>query len=229
MFPLANFLSDRSYTMISANILLVDDDPQKLRPGLPTILLTGITGHGNEELGGEAVKVGAYAFIHKPIDRDYFLAWLKRTRHTWQLGKQAESQRQALEVHAHQLEQTVELRTPELARPHDNKVRLRSVSVPSTFSATRANDGWLSRPSGRTIFTIHPEDHEWSINSCLRMTAKQTGHDFEYRMIAADGRIVWLRDLVTAVLEAGTPVKLIGVMADVSERHKMVETLQTGQ
>ncbi len=38
-------------------------------------------------------------------------------------------------------------------------------------------------------------------------------------MIAADGRVVWLRDLVTVLIENGNPVKLVGVMVDITERQ----------
>ena len=48
---------------------------QVLRPTTPTLLMTG---HGNREIAIDAVRKGAYAFIEKPIDRDYFIAWLQR-------------------------------------------------------------------------------------------------------------------------------------------------------
>ena len=32
-------------------------------------------------------------------------------------------------------------------------------------------------------------------------------HDFEYRMVTADGLAVWLRDLVSVVVENGQPVE----------------------
>ena len=40
-------------------------------------------------------------------------------------------------------------------------------------------------------------------------------------MIASDGRIVWLRDIVTVVSEEGKPVKLRGLMVDVTEQRRM--------
>jgi PAS domain S-box-containing protein len=44
-------------------------------------------------------------------------------------------------------------------------------------------------------------------------------HEFEYRMIAADGRTVWLRDICSVVVEDERPVSLRGVMVDVTERR----------
>jgi signal transduction histidine kinase len=45
----------------------------------------------------------------------------------------------------------------------------------------------------------------------------------EYRLIAADGRIIWLHDLVSLVVEDGEPVRLRGVMFDITERRRLQE------
>ena len=36
-----------------------------------------LTGHGDRSLGVEVLEAGAYTFVPKPIDREYFTAWLK--------------------------------------------------------------------------------------------------------------------------------------------------------
>jgi signal transduction histidine kinase/ActR/RegA family two-component response regulator len=61
---------------------------------------------------------------------------------------------------------------------------------------------------------------------CRQATRDKRDHEFEYRMIAADGGTVWLRDLVTVVVENDQPVKLRGVMVDVTERKRADEALQ---
>jgi PAS domain S-box-containing protein len=75
---------------------------------------------------------------------------------------------------------------------------------------------------------IHPDDREWATNFCVSATHAKRPHDFEYRMVAADGRIVWLHDVVTVVVENDRPVRLRGVMLDISER-KRGEALLTGE
>src|SRR5256886_13697930 len=45
------------------------------RPDTPTLM---ITGHGQDDLAGRALRRGAYDFIQKPIDRDCFVALLHR-------------------------------------------------------------------------------------------------------------------------------------------------------
>ncbi len=73
---------------------------------------------------------------------------------------------------------------------------------------------------------MHPDDRGWAPLFCSRATAQRRDHEFEYRMIAADGRIVWLRDIVTVVVENDRPVRLRGVMVDITEQKKAAEGLR---
>ena len=86
---------------------------RRLRPDTPTLL---ITGHGQHDLVVQALRGGAYDFIPKPIDRDYFVASLKRAIETRHLRRQLDEQRAALE-------RTVEERTRELRKANDVKDR----------------------------------------------------------------------------------------------------------
>ena len=70
---------------------------RKLRPKTPTLL---ITGHGEHDLAVQALRGGAYDFVQKPIDRDYFVASLERAIEMRKLERQVEDQRHALERHA---------------------------------------------------------------------------------------------------------------------------------
>ncbi|HZO74865.1 MAG TPA: hybrid sensor histidine kinase/response regulator [Ktedonobacteraceae bacterium] len=84
---------------------------RELQPSTPTLL---ITGHGDHNLAIQALRGGAYDFIQKPIDRDYFIAALQRAVQTRQLARQVAEQQQALEQHTRMLELTVQERTREL-------------------------------------------------------------------------------------------------------------------
>src|SRR5437879_6508494 len=80
-------------------------------PDTPTLL---ITGHGEHDLVVDALRGGAYDFIQKPIDRDYFVASLVRATQMRQLGRRAKEQQLALERHLNELEAIVEERTRDL-------------------------------------------------------------------------------------------------------------------
>lgn len=68
---------------------------------------------------------------------------------------------------------------------------------------------------------IHAEDRAAAIEFCARSTAALQDHELEYRMMTADGRIVWLRDIVTVGVQDGRPVKLRGVMIDITARKQL--------
>ena len=70
-------------------------------PKTPTLL---ITGHGEHDLAVQALRGGAYDFVAKPIDRDYFVASLERAIDMRRLDRQVEEQKLALERHARVLD-----------------------------------------------------------------------------------------------------------------------------
>ncbi len=72
---------------------------------------------------------------------------------------------------------------------------------------------------------IHPEDRAWAVEFCLRATREKRKHDFEYRMLAADGRTVWLRDIVSVAVEGGEAATLRGIMVDVTEQKRTEQAL----
>src|SRR5438034_8708387 len=81
--------------------LAVLEEIRKLRPKTPTVL---ITGHGEHDLAVQALRGGAYDFVQKPIDRDYFVASLERAIELRRLERRVDEQRLALERHARVLE-----------------------------------------------------------------------------------------------------------------------------
>jgi PAS domain S-box-containing protein len=87
---------------------------------------------------------------------------------------------------------------------------------------------WLSEPTFWKDH-IHPDDREWAVNLCAAATAEQRDHEFEYRMLAADGRAVWLRDLVTVVAEGDRATRLRGVMLDITERKRAEVVLRESE
>lgn len=76
---------------------------------------------------------------------------------------------------------------------------------------------------------IHPDDEQWAVGFCMSAIAELRDHEFQYRMIAADGRAVWLHDFVTVTVENNGVVKLQGVMVDISEHKSAEQELQTSQ
>jgi PAS domain S-box-containing protein len=92
--------------MPGMNGLELMEEARKLRPVTPTLL---ISGHGDDDFGIRSLQCGAYAFIKKPIDRNHFVAWLKRAIEFRHLSRE-------LEDHNAKLEGLVRERTAELER-----------------------------------------------------------------------------------------------------------------
>ena len=81
---------------------------------------------------------------------------------------------------------------------------------------------WLSEPNF-WVDHIHPDDRDKAISFCQQSTQEGRNHEFEYRAIASDGSVVWLRDLVTVESAEGKPVRLKGVMIDITALKRAEE------
>lgn len=73
---------------------------------------------------------------------------------------------------------------------------------------------------------IHPEDRDAVLKYCAESTQHLSNHEFEFRMLAADGRAVWLKDFVRVEALAGRAVRLRGVMVDITARKEMEAKLR---
>jgi PAS domain S-box-containing protein len=76
---------------------------------------------------------------------------------------------------------------------------------------------------------LHPDDRDGAVTFSVKATSEKRSHHFEYRMIAADGRVVWLRDLVAVVVEGDRAALLRGVMFDITNRKQAEEALRRAQ
>jgi two-component system, sensor histidine kinase and response regulator len=84
---------------------------KKIRPDTPTLL---ITGHGDHELAVQALRAGAYDYVTKPIDREYFVSSLSRAIECHSLSREVSTKRQELLHHVENLEACVHERTLDL-------------------------------------------------------------------------------------------------------------------
>jgi PAS domain S-box-containing protein len=87
---------------------------------------------------------------------------------------------------------------------------------------------WLSEPTFWKDH-IHPEDREWALQLRQTATAEKRDHEFEYRMIAADESVVWLRGLVTVVVEGDRVTRVRGLMVDLTNGKQAEEALRQAQ
>jgi PAS domain S-box-containing protein len=76
---------------------------------------------------------------------------------------------------------------------------------------------------------LHPDDRDWAYEFWVKATREKRPHEMEYRMLAADGRTVWLRDIVSVTVEGDIATKLRGIMVDVTERKRAEVALNEGE
>jgi PAS domain S-box-containing protein len=70
---------------------------------------------------------------------------------------------------------------------------------------------------------LHPLDREQAVGARRQAIAEGRDHSLEYRVLAADGREVWLHDTIHVVLDAeGRPIQLRGVAID-STKGKLAQ------
>ena len=87
---------------------------------------------------------------------------------------------------------------------------------------------WIDDPNF-WVDHLHPDDRERTIALCRAATEKLQNHTLEYRLLAADGRVVWVRDIVTVIGEEGRAVRARGIMLDVTLQREAAATMRRSQ
>jgi PAS domain S-box-containing protein len=86
----------------------------------------------------------------------------------------------------------------------------------------REPDFWARR--------IHPDDREAVMQVYRDALAGRHDHDYEYRAVTADGREVWLRDIVHVVRDADAqPITLRGLTVDLTELKRSERALHQSE
>jgi PAS domain S-box-containing protein len=76
---------------------------------------------------------------------------------------------------------------------------------------------------------IHPEDRDFVFAFCRKATEEKRNHELEFRMLTAGDRVVWIRDIATVIVENERPVKIRGVLLDITERKNLEDQLRQSQ
>ncbi|GFE62336.1 PAS domain S-box protein [Geobacter sp. AOG2] len=87
---------------------------------------------------------------------------------------------------------------------------------------------WLSEP-GFYHNHIHPEDNDRVMGLCRKIAREKISRQFDFRMIAANGNTLWLRNTVSVVIEDDSPPILRGLMLDITERKMALDSLRESE
>ena len=85
---------------------------------------------------------------------------------------------------------------------------------------------WLTRPYfWREV--LHPDDRERTIQAYHALLQAGSDHTIEYRMVRADGRVIWVRDAGYPTLDAtGQPIHIRGLLTDMTARRQADQATQ---
>ncbi len=71
---------------------------------------------------------------------------------------------------------------------------------------------------------IHPDDRDWVLRMAMDAETSAGTYDVEYRMVAKDGRVVWVHDQAVLIRdEQGDPKFWQGVWVDLTEKKRAAE------
>jgi PAS domain S-box-containing protein len=73
---------------------------------------------------------------------------------------------------------------------------------------------------------VHPDDREKATAAYLEAMVKQQPYHCEYRMIAADKRVVWIRESAVVLSENGQASVFRGIFQDITEQKRAAEELE---
>jgi PAS domain S-box-containing protein len=148
----------------------------------------------------------------------------------------ARAETEASEQRFRDLVQTLDAIVWESHPPAETVARHHANPRPFAFVSQRAEDilgypvdRWLADPEFWTQL-IHPGDRDRVLMACRTGLAEGTGEELDYRVIAADGRIVWLRDVVRVSRDAeGRVQRQRGLMIDITARKLTEEALRQSE
>ena len=76
---------------------------------------------------------------------------------------------------------------------------------------------------------IHPEDKDYTIKYCRDSSQHLNNYEFDYRMIKANGGVIWLHDIVKVGRKNGKSETLWGFMIDITDRKKVEEEMHMAE
>ncbi len=110
--------------------------------------------------------------------------------------------------------------------------KIRTVCGPSQNILGYTVEDWFREPDGAMGFwyrALHPADRDYARMQFSESIADGRNLALEYRMINANGKIVWIFDTVNVVEKKDGGRQVISVMVDITERKNAEHALRTSE
>jgi PAS domain S-box-containing protein len=179
---------------------------------IPFIIVSGTM---DEELAAQTMNRGAHDYLSKN-NLVRLIPIIQRELRQVELRMEYKSAEESLRASQHEYESLVNAVEGIVWEADPRTFQFSFVSQEAKRLLGYPVEDWLRDPDFWK-YHIHPDDRDAAVNFCVASTASRKDHAFEYRMIASDGRFVWLRDSVKVVVENNIPVRLRGIMVDITD------------
>jgi PAS domain S-box-containing protein len=104
-----------------------------------------------------------------------------------------------------------------------NSFQFTFISRQSETMLGYAPQAWLDN-SNFWQSKLHPQDAAKAVQTGSEVAARGLPYHFEYRLLATDGRVVWIRESGTVLVEKGQPVALRGIFHNITQqKHDAAE------
>jgi PAS domain S-box-containing protein len=217
---------------------------------IPIIICSALDGREARILG---LRAGAEDFLSKPIDRAELCA---RVRNLLRLkaygdyyGRYSEilenevtlrtadlvERSRALEAHGTALERSEERINYALGAANMGIWELDLQTQQVTWSETMAAvfglpDLYVPATPDEFFELVHPDDRQLVARAATAARSAGTGYEVEFRLLREDGSQRWVSSRAQMVTDAAnTPVRLLGVSSDISERKSLEAQLRQSQ
>src|ERR1043166_785593 len=194
---------------------------RKLCPDIPVVFLSGAIG---DDVAVESLKAGATDYVLKDRPARLIPAMRRALDEAKEraLYRQVEAQLRQSEAQYRALVNSIDGIVWQADLP---SLRFIFVSRQAERLLGYPVRRWLEEPTFWQDH-IHPDDRERAIALCRQIVPEQPYRSFEYRALAADGRVVWLRDIVNVRSQTGETPQIEGIMLDITERKRGEETVR---
>jgi PAS domain S-box-containing protein len=193
---------------------------RKEQPGVAVLIAPGAN---DTSMADAALAAGAYGYLTKPFKRNEVAINVVDALRRRRLEMENREFREHLERRFHELVARLPVIVYLWEAGADGKCYYVSPAIESVLGY--APEEWVTDPR-LWARRLHPEDRDRVVAEELR--CRETGKDLacEYRMLAKDGRLVWIRDEAIMIRNDGTPHHLQGLMYDVSPEKEAQASLR---
>lgn len=182
-----------------------------------------LTSHRGEEIAVEAMKAGLDDYVLK--SPEHFIHFNNAVRTALSRASVRRAKLRAEEKYRALVEQVP-------AITYTAAITLKSGTIyvsPQIECTGYSQEEWIANPD-LWLDRIHPDDRERTLEAIHRTFTNHELFRVEYRLIARDGRELWIRDEGQVILDAnGRPLHLQGVMLDITERKQAEESLRRSE